>query len=71
MFNFKKMRSALSKASKNGFLLGVGSILNIIPVYGSPEKTLDMHPDMHVLKSDWKNIGADFNKSIKKIVNER
>jgi len=67
MFNFKKMRTTLSKASKSGLLIGAGSILNIIPVYGKHESNILCHPDTHVLKSDWKKIGGDFDNAIKKL----
>ena len=68
MVNFKKMRTALNKASKNGILIGVGSVLNIIPVYGKPTITsISCHPDAHVLQSDWKKIGGDFESAIKKV----
>lgn len=57
----------LTKASKNGLLIGAGSILNIIPVYGKSNSNIMCHPDTHVLKSDWKEIGCDFNNAIKKL----
>ena len=60
------MKAALNKISKGGLLTGVGSILNIIPVYSTNSETFG-HPDTQVLKSDWAAIGGDFNIAVKKI----
>jgi len=67
MAKFKKMKATLNKIGTSGFLIGVGSILNIFPVYSKPEKMPACHPDTQVLKSDWKAIGSDFNSAIDKI----
>jgi NAD-dependent SIR2 family protein deacetylase len=67
MVNFKKMRAMLNKVNKNSFLIGIGSILNIYPVYGNANGKATCHPDTHILKSDWKVIGNDFNNAMKKI----
>jgi hypothetical protein len=67
MAKLKNMRATLNKVGKSGLLIGVGSILNIIPVYGKSTSNIMCHPDTHVLKSDWKMIGGDFNNAIKKI----
>ncbi len=61
------MRTTINRASKSGLLIGVGSILNIIPVYGKPISKIFSPPDTHLLKSDWKEIGGDFKSAIKKI----
>ena len=67
MANFKKMRTALNKVGKSGFLIGVGSILNIFPVYNNRSNGNLLNPDAQVLKSDWKAIGGDFDSAIKKL----
>ena len=67
MFNLKKMKATIRKASKNGLLIGVGSILNIIPTQASVKTNYGCHPDVKALKDDWASIGKDFNESFKKL----
>jgi len=61
------MKAALNKFGKSGLLIGVGSVLNIMPVYNHQVVKYNCHPDVHSLKSDWKQIGGDFNNAIKKL----
>lgn len=68
MAKFKKMKAALNKIGTSGFIIGVGSILNIFPVYSNPDKAITTcYPDTQVLKSDWQSIGSDFKSAIDKI----
>lgn len=67
MLNFKKMKTTLNKVGKSGLVIGVGSVLNIYPVYSKPDAKIYFHPDTQVLKSDWKSIGKDFKQAIEKV----
>ena len=61
----------LNKISTSGFVIGIGSILNIAPVYSNGTPAVKgisrCNPDTEVLKGDWKKMGGDFNRAIKKL----
>jgi len=67
MLKLKKMKTALNKLGKSGMILGVGSVLNIHPVYNKSTEKINCHPDLHVLKTDWNAIGGDFNNAGKEV----
>lgn len=63
---FKKMKARFNRGTRNGLLIGFGSVLNIFPVYSNTNLKF-CQSDTKVLKSDWKSIGGDFNEAIKKV----
>jgi NAD-dependent SIR2 family protein deacetylase len=67
MTKLKKMKATLNKIGTSGFIIGVGSILNIYPVNNIKSTSTNCHPDVQVLKSDWKEIGNDFKSAIDKV----
>ena len=51
--------------SPSSFLIGMGSILNIVGSYFDYNYSkLEMETDNEALKRDWETIGKDINKSL-------
>lgn len=54
------MKITLNKIRRSGFMMGIGSVMNIFPLSSNSNKFINCDPDLKVLSSDWKEIGKDF-----------
>lgn len=60
------MKARIKRSSLGGLLVGVGSVLNVFPAHNDSNFNKVCLSDSQVLKSDWKSIGEDFDKAVKK-----
>lgn len=64
----QKTMLSIKKLRKNGFLTGMGSVLNIFPAHNTLSSDIHVDTEQSSLQADWKLIGRDFETAISKLI---